>query len=97
MFVFVNRRPSKQIRLFKIKITNKSEMFKTKRRNLSIYVLQKKCIGCESCIDVCPHKVFGMIYKDNDSYATVEYPDKCSGCGRCVKYCPVDAIELTKE
>ncbi|MDR2948845.1 MAG: 4Fe-4S binding protein [Prevotella sp.] len=51
-------------------------------------------MGCERCVDRCHHKVLGMVYKDNRSYATVEYRDRCKGCGGCTWECPTDAIEL---
>lgn len=72
-------------------------MFKFKRRQvevISLQIFERKCIGCERCVDRCHHKVLGMVYKDNRSYATVEYRDRCKGCGGCTWECPADAIEL---
>lgn len=70
-------------------------MFKTKRREvLSLHIFQKKCIGCEKCVDACRHDVLGMVYIENKTYATVEYPDRCVGCRRCEWACPADAVEI---
>ncbi|MDR0824027.1 MAG: 4Fe-4S binding protein [Prevotella sp.] len=72
-------------------------MFKLKIKKTEIITLQifeRKCIGCEKCVERCRRKVLGMVYKDDHSYATVEYPDRCTGCGACSKKCPTDAIEL---
>ncbi len=72
-------------------------MFEIKRRKFTIYVLQKKCISCENCIDICRRNVFSMFYKNDDSYAVLEHLDRCTGCGRCEKLCPVNAIEIIRE
>jgi len=53
-----------------------------------------KCIGCESCITVCPemptHQVLGMVRRK----ATLVSPTDCIGHGACQAACPVDAITL---
>jgi len=46
------------------------------------------CIGCEVCVDVCPHAVFGM----NGRVARLIHPDDCMECGACQLNCPADAI-----
>ncbi len=47
-----------------------------------------RCIGCRTCIDVCPEKALllteqGMIIDR----------DKCSRCGKCAEECPSTALE----
>lgn len=70
-------------------------MFKIKHREvLSLHIFQKKCTGCEKCVDTCRYRALGMVYKENKSYATVEYPDRCMGCRRCEWVCPADAVEI---
>lgn len=44
---------------------------------------EKKCIGCGSCIDACPH---GLLQKDRK--------DVCDRCGRCAEVCPTLAMQI---
>ena len=46
------------------------------------------CIGCELCVDVCPHEVFSM----NHRKAELIHPDDCMECGACQLNCPTNAI-----
>ena len=46
------------------------------------------CIGCEVCVDVCPHAVFAM----NHRKAELVHPDNCMECGACQLNCPTNAI-----
>lgn len=65
-------------------------------KKISLHISQQRCTGCEACFEKCPHKVIGMVYKEEKSYATIERIDRCVGCNRCVKACKVQAIELSK-
>jgi len=53
-----------------------------------------KCIGCGSCIAVCPempgHKVLGLVHRK----AELVSPTDCIGHGACQEVCPEDAITL---
>jgi thioredoxin reductase/NAD-dependent dihydropyrimidine dehydrogenase PreA subunit len=53
-----------------------------------------KCVGCASCIEVCPempgHKVLGLIH----GKAQLIGPTECIGHGACLANCPADAITL---
>ncbi|HHW32181.1 MAG TPA: 4Fe-4S binding protein [Clostridiaceae bacterium] len=49
-----------------------------------------KCIGCERCVEVCPHRVFSM----SDKKAKIEDKDFCMECGACAKNCPTNAITV---
>lgn len=49
------------------------------------------CIGCGSCVEVCP-KVFEL----RDDKAWVVGPDKCGTCNceEAADICPVEAIKM---
>lgn len=51
---------------------------------------KKKCIGCQSCVEVCPEKALtltpdGIISDD----------ELCVLCGKCVEVCPTTALEMS--
>jgi NAD-dependent dihydropyrimidine dehydrogenase PreA subunit len=48
------------------------------------------CVGCGTCIEVCPHGVFGM----DGRKARVTERDLCMECGACAQNCPTSAIEV---
>lgn len=53
------------------------------------YVIDEEdCIGCTSCVDVCPVDAIEGEKKE----AHVIDTDECINCGSCVDECPVDAI-----
>lgn len=54
---------------------------------MAITVDRDKCIGCETCIGVCPVGALEMV----DAKADINQ-DKCISCGACVGECPVEAI-----
>ncbi|NLX48554.1 MAG: 4Fe-4S binding protein [Methanospirillum sp.] len=45
------------------------------------------CVGCETCIDVCPSEAIAMV----DGVAEID-EDKCVDCNTCVDECPSAAI-----
>ncbi|OGC25492.1 ferredoxin [candidate division WOR-1 bacterium RIFOXYB2_FULL_42_35] len=49
-----------------------------------------KCIGCNRCIEVCPHEVLVM----EDKKAKIVTLDACMECGACAKNCPTKAITV---
>jgi NAD-dependent dihydropyrimidine dehydrogenase PreA subunit len=46
------------------------------------------CIGCGSCEQVCPHRIF----KVRDGKAEITDKNGCMECGACAKNCPTEAI-----
>lgn len=48
------------------------------------------CIGCQRCLEVCPHAVFEAMA----SKVAIRDRDACMECGACAKNCPVDAIKV---
>jgi len=49
---------------------------------------QEKCVGCGTCLMVCPHQVLAM----NNGYVDIERKDLCMECGACARNCPVEAL-----
>ena len=47
----------------------------------------KDCIGCETCVSVCPQRAIDM----QDSKAFIRQQN-CLHCGNCFENCPVQAI-----
>jgi pyruvate formate lyase activating enzyme len=48
-----------------------------------------RCIGCRSCISVCPN---GGLHLSESGMAIDR--DRCEGCGTCAEECPSTALEL---
>lgn len=58
-----------------------------------VVVDKDKCVGCESCVDVCPVNVYEMA----NNKAEVVNEDECLGCESCVEACEEQAITVTEE
>lgn len=54
---------------------------------MAVCVDRERCIGCESCVAVCPVGALSMV----DGKAQVD-ADTCISCGACIHECPVEAI-----
>ncbi len=52
---------------------------------------EEKCVGCWSCVMVCP---FGAIRMDNEKHKVGSKCDLCEGAGTpaCVAHCPNEAL-----
>lgn len=50
-----------------------------------MYTITDECVGCGSCIGVCPVKAI----KEGEPFIITS---KCNSCGKCVEICPVEAI-----
>lgn len=53
---------------------------------------EEKCIGCGSCVDVCPADP--KVYEIVDGKSKIVNLDSCIDCGACVDACPVQAISM---
>lgn len=51
------------------------------------YFVTKQCVGCKTCINVCPQQCIQIV----DGYAYI-HQENCLHCGRCMDVCPVKAI-----
>ncbi len=54
---------------------------------MAMKVDREQCIGCESCVAICPVGAISMV----DGKALID-ADTCISCGACVSECPVEAI-----
>ncbi len=57
-----------------------------------IFWLEERCMGCHSCVDVCPKKA---VSAESDEIKIDE--NLCDFCGKCVEECPMNAIEIKGE
>lgn len=49
---------------------------------------RKKCIGCQTCVEVCPQKNLTLTAEGIQDFG------RCIGCGRCTDECPTFALEM---
>lgn len=52
------------------------------------YFINDNCIGCGSCLEVCPQKCIYL----SETPAVIKQ-ENCLRCGNCLKVCPADAVE----
>lgn len=52
-----------------------------------VSVIDDECIGCETCVDICPVEAIEM----EDGLAKID-EDECVDCLTCIDECPVEAI-----
>lgn len=56
-------------------------------RPVKLYT-QKKCIGCQSCVDVCPQHVLKLTPDG------IKETEGCLLCGKCTEECPTLALQM---
>jgi len=54
-----------------------------------VVVEKEECIGCETCVPVCPVNAISMV----DGAAVIDQ-QTCTQCENCVASCPVEAIKV---
>lgn len=60
------------------------------KKVVTLVLDDSKCIGCEMCLEVCPHRVF----KIESGRAQIQNRDGCMECGACARNCPASAISV---
>ncbi len=74
--------------LSKKPIERASFTFGGAKKNEQGYFITDACIGCGSCVEVCPQK---CIIIENMPYVIMQ--DHCLHCGNCMAACPVSAVK----
>ncbi len=54
---------------------------------------RQACIGCGSCVEVCPHRVLAM--EEAERKVRVQDRNGCIECGACAMNCPTRALTVT--
>lgn len=49
----------------------------------------EECVGCETCVPVCPVEAIAMV----DDKAVID-AETCTECEACVPTCPTEAIKV---
>ncbi|MDD3043176.1 MAG: 4Fe-4S binding protein [Methanosarcinaceae archaeon] len=75
----------------------------SEKKDKQLVYLPEKCIGCGTCVQVCPKGVLsvgavGAIARGLFDGAFLEIiGEECLVCGLCAKVCPTGALELSQE
>jgi len=58
-----------------------------------VQVDEKKCIGCDYCLEYCPT---GAIFGEGGEPHSIPHAELCINCGQCLTHCPTGAIYETQ-
>lgn len=61
--------------------------------NIMNVVSDKLCIGCCTCINICPTECISIIKDENGFFPRVNLA-KCKNCGVCLRVCPSFSIDF---
>lgn len=61
-----------------------------KKQLKKAFVNQNFCVGCGTCINVCPRNAITV---PKGIYAEIDI-EKCVGCKKCTLICPASTIEM---
>ena len=54
-----------------------------------------RCIGCETCVNICPMDVF---YFNQEAHKSViAYPENCQSCGQCFLNCKGRSLGISND
>lgn len=53
------------------------------------------CIGCQSCVKVCPMDVFR--FNETLRKSVIAYPENCQSCGQCFVNCPGRSLTISND
>ena len=65
-------------------------MLKYLKNVSTLKIDESKCVGCGTCVSVCPHDVLEV----RDEVSKVKDIDLCMECGACMMNCPTQSIDV---
>lgn len=60
-----------------------------------IFYDRKKCIGCQSCVQVCPQQLLQLTSDGIVRLSTEQHAGECLLCGCCTNECPTLALKMS--
>ncbi len=54
-----------------------------------------KCIGCQTCVNICPCDVF--YFNEEARKSVLAYPENCQSCGQCYLNCKGHCLGISND